>query len=306
VFKYIAFGLTIESELIFPELFSVEFKKKADIKIKIGPIPQVSSALYTIQQGAVHINNREYHLAIPDVGKYSVSFGEFVLIEPANNCDMKKLRLYCLSNVFAAVLYQRRKIPLHASAIMVKDKLVLMCGLSGSGKSTLLASLISNGYSIFSDDICVPFSDDWNKILMYSSYPMMKFWKETIDQLPFLGEPDVQLRPELNKFGYYFHDRFIQIAVQPELVFFLEKSSQVDKVNIREINGYELFQRLEANAYRGEYLGIVDLRHEHFNLFSSLANQVRGFTVIRPEGEDSVEHITTSVIEKINQYFSLL
>lgn len=305
MFKYIAFGLRIESELIFPELFSVEFKKKADVVIRIGSIPQSTSELFSTQYIGVKLNSKEYHLDIPDVGKYAVSFGEFIVIEPAINCDITKLRLYCLSNVFAAVLYQRRSIPLHASSIKVNEILVLICGQSGAGKSTLLATLMSKGYPIFSDDVCVPISTDHDKFLMYSSYPMMKFWEETIKRLPALGEPDVQLRPELNKFGYYFHEQFIQAALQPELVFFLEKSSQVDKVDIREIKGYELFQRLEANAYRGEYLGIVDLRHEHFNLFSSLANQLRGFTIIRPEGEDSIDYITASVVEKINQHFSL-
>jgi len=305
VFKYIAFGLAVESELFFPELLSVDFKKRADVTIKIGLISQNTSELFSTEFIGVKLNSSEYHLDIPYVGKYFVSLGDSVIIEPALNCDITKLRLYCLSNVFAAVLYQRRVIPLHASAIKLKDSIVLICGQSGAGKSTLLATLTAKGYSIFSDDVCVPMSADQDKILLYSSYPMMKFWDDTIKRLPDLGEPDVQLRPELNKFGYYFHERFIQAALQPELVFFLEKSDQVDKVDIREIKGYELFQKLESNAYRGEYLGVVDLRHEHFSLFSILANQLRGFMIQRPVEEDSIDNITTLVVQRVNQHFSL-
>ena len=69
------------------------------------------------------------------------------------------------------------------------------------------------------------------------------------------------------------------------------------------MQGAELFQKLESNAYRGEFLGSIDLRQEHFKLFADLANQVKGYLVVRPEGLHSVEEITnivTEVLEKDN------
>ena len=305
MYYYWAYGLTIRSEMEFPELLPLRESTFHNIELLCGVAPEHNQESLNDIKKSIYISSDAYKLILPDVATYWAENGSCIIIQPALLADMSKVRLFCLSNVFAAILYQRGIIPIHAAGLKVNDRMVLICGHSGAGKSTLIGALKSRGFSLFSDDVCVPETNLSDQILMYSSYPMMKFWEETIKRLPSLGEPNIQLRPELNKFGYYFHEQFIQAALQPELVFFLEKSSQVDKVDIREIKGYELFQRLEANAYRGEYLGIVDLRLEHFNLFSSLANQLRGFIIIRPEGEDSIDYITASVVEKINQHFSL-
>ena len=48
---------------------------------------------------------------------------------------------------------------LHASAVLIDGKLVLLAGQSGSGKTTLASALIAQGATFFSDD-CVPLRSD--------------------------------------------------------------------------------------------------------------------------------------------------
>jgi len=252
----------------------------------------------------IYISSDAYKLILPDVATYWAENGNSIIIQPVLLADRSKVRLFCLSNVFAAILNQRGIIPIHAAALKVNNRLVLICGHSGAGKSTLVGDLKSRGFSVFSDDVCVPETNLSNQILMYSSYPMMKFWDETIKRLPNLGEPDVQLRPDVNKFGFYFHEQFDNSPKQPVLVFFLEKLEDLQQVEVQEVKGFKLFQYLESNAYRGEYLGAFDLREKHFDFFSNLANQLRGFVIKRPKGEDSIDYITDVVFEKINQQFS--
>ena len=301
MFKYFAFGLTVQSELFFPELFTTQFFGNAEICITVGPVPILSTEANSISQNNIIIKGINFFLDIPGVAKYYSSKGKFIVIEPVPNCDLNKLRLYCLSNVFAALLYQRGIIPIHSAALKFNDSLVMICGNSGSGKSTLLASMISRGFTLFSDDVCVPVSDTSKGVFMHSSYPMMKFWKDTYTSFSFLGTPDVQLRPDLSKYGFYFHDKFDTNTYKPNVVFFMEKSPADSEVRIREVQGAELFQKLESNAYRGEFLGRIDLRQEHFKLFADLANQVKGYLVVRPEGLHSVEEITNIVTEVLKK-----
>ena len=298
MFKYFAFGLTLKSELYFPELFATEFIGESQISIIVGQVPVISAEDNFVTYNNIVFNSRKFYLDIPDIGKYYASEGKSIIIEPTSNCDLIELRLFCLSNVFAALLYQRGVIPIHSAALKIRNSIIMICGQSGSGKSTLLGSLIAKGFLVFSDDVCVPAIYN-NEVLISSSYPMMKFWGETIKRMPDLGEPDVQLRPNLQKFGFYFHNQFDKSALKPDYIFFLEKADESAQVGISEVKGYELFQYLESNAYRGEYLGGMDLRKDHFNLFSKLANQIKGFLIKRPDNADTIVQVTDLVIENL-------
>jgi energy-coupling factor transporter ATP-binding protein EcfA2 len=303
VYKYFAFGLSIESEIYFPELFSGVTSLNTDVQVKIGAIESfVQFSTDSLVNGFV-IDQNYFYLNIPGIGKYYATSGNLIIIEPLASVDREGLRLYCLSNVFSAILFQRKIFPLHAAAIKIQDHLVLICGHSGAGKSTLLASLLSKGYKIFSDDVCVPFIASSGKVYMHSSYPMMKFWKDTLLQFPYFGEPNIHLRPDYDKYGIFFHNDFEIKALVPNVVFFLGKSSERADLHLREIKGIELFQKLESNAYRGEYLGVLDLKQSHFELFTSLANQLNGYVIERPEDYNTIEEVTNKVEEIISIKF---
>ena len=53
--------------------------------------------------------------------------------------------------------------------------LIGIIGKPGAGKSTLMAALMKRGFTLFSDDVCVPVSGTSEGVFMHSSYPMMKF-----------------------------------------------------------------------------------------------------------------------------------
>jgi hypothetical protein len=301
MYYYWAYGLKVKSEISFPELLSLPKTSDFDVKLLLGEVPPHQSEEMGNSNRQIFINDKSYKLIISGISSYWAEDGKRIVVQPLEGADQSAVRLFCLSNVFAAILNQRKQIPLHAAALKVDNQLILICGHSGAGKSTLMAALMKRGFTLFSDDVCVPVSDTSEGVFMYSSYPMMKFWKETYTAFTFLGAPDIQLGPRLDKAGFYFHDRFDINAYKPVLVFFIEKSTDVSKVVIREEKGAALFQKFESNAYRGEYLSSIDLRQEHFKLFADLANQVKGYLVVRPEGLDSVDYIANLIVKLIKE-----
>jgi hypothetical protein len=132
---------------------------------------------------------------------------------------------------------------------------------------------------------------------------MKKFWKDTLFQFSHLGEPNIQLRPDYDKYGIFFHNDFEKRPLMPSVVFFLEKSSKRTDLDFRDIKGVELFQKLESNAYRGEYLGGMDLKQSHFELFSSLAKQLKGYVIERPNDVNTMNELSDKLEEIIKNKF---
>lgn len=285
--------------MYFPELMPIGLTESIDVSLRLGHVPNHSAEEIAGPNQKVFINEFCFKLYVPNIAKYWAESGSTIIIEKSGKVDDALVRLFCLSNVFAAVLYQRGIFPLHSAAIKIENHLVLICGHSGAGKSTLLASLISKGFKIFSDDVCVPYISSSGQVFMHSSYPMMKFWKDSLECFPILGNPDIQLRPEYDKYGIFFHNEFKIKASMPLIVFFLEKSSENRELCFREIKGVELFQKLESNAYRGEYLAGFDLKRSHFELFTSLANQLKSYVIERPKDINTIVELADKAEEII-------
>lgn len=301
MYTYWAYGLKVGSQIPFPELFPITEEGPMDVDIVFGEIPIIEKTDAGFHSADYDITPDVYRITIKDVASYHVSEGKHIIISADGKADQDSIRLFCLSNAFAAALQQRKMIPLHCAAILDKGELVLVFGASGAGKSTTMASLLQKGYKPFSDDVCVPlFHVDSNEIRLFSSYPMMKYWKETLDLTGYSLKADRKIRPDMEKYGIYYHKDFIIQSIKPKLIILLEKDDKIETPIIEPIAGVKLFQLLEANAYRGEYLGFSDLKKEHFMLFTQLANQAHCFVLKRPASGNFVQEVAGKIINLLN------
>ena len=299
MYYYWAYGLSIESGIEFPELHPLESIEVADVRLKYGIVPEKIQVEKGYASDTISITSNEYLLRVNQVAAYHVNYGNNIVIEAVEGAPEESIRLFCLSNAFAALLHQRGLIPLHCSAFVDRGELILVMGDSGAGKSTTLAAMMQLGYSVFSDDVCVPVMEKGQKrIEMVSSYPMMKYWGDTFNKIE-LGKTDRKIRPEIDKYGIYFHEKFITDALPVKMVVVLEKDDFVEKAGFKKLAGVDLFQRLERNAYRGEYLGYTGLQKEHFKLFAGLANGTQAFLLKRPSKLESISDIQKIMIELI-------
>jgi len=301
LYHYWAYGLIVASELEFPELYPLDPDITASVTLVVGKIPLVQSHPEGIHQENIEITPFEYRLKVDGVAQYYVALGKKIIIEPEENVSNDLIRLYCLSNAFAALLHQRKIIPLHCAAVLDNDQLVMIFGDSGAGKSTTMAGLISKGFLPFSDDVCVPEKGGDNKWRFYSSYPMMKFWKSTLEMKDLKLQSDRKIRSDMDKYGIYFHDQFCLESKNPMAIFILKKTSDIEHPILSKINGIQLFQELDKNAYRGEYLRATSLKREHFIFLSQLANQVVCFILQRPEIGENHEQVIKIISEELSK-----
>ena len=300
MFQYLAYGLKIESLIEFPELFPIQFSGEGDVYVRIGTSSSIEgetvlSAEKQFDHGAQH-----YQLRVNGVAVYEVKAGKLISIVMLKGHQMGAVRLYCLSNAFAAVLYQRGTIPLHASGVIVDGGVAMFLGPSGAGKSTLLLYLQSQGVRIFSDDVCVPFIDEASRdVLVRASYPMLKCWSSSMDLLQAGFEKKHRLQDGIDKFGVFFHSDFDIRALPPKFLFFLEKSENDDGVSMQPITGVEVFSRLVAQAYRGQHFREGVHKQILFDVFTKLSVQSAAFVIRRPAGVDSIDAVGKKVIQQI-------
>lgn len=300
-YTYWAYGLKVGSQLRFPELLPLQNDDPCDLTVAWGSIPVIEKTLNGFHSETYDITPISYRITIKGVASYCVEEGKSIIISADPNADQDSIRLFCLSNAFAAALHQRKTIPIHCAALIDKGQLVLVLGDSGAGKSTTMASLVQQGLKPFSDDVCVPLHDpESGKISLFSSYPMMKFWKETLDLVGLNSMVNRKIRPDMEKYGIYFHQSFLMDALAPKLIILMEKSGQVSSPVLTQISGIELFTKLESNAYRGEYLGFSDLKKEHFMLFTQLANQSACYLLKRPLTGNFVDEVAQKIINLLN------
>ena len=78
----------------------------------------------------------------------------------------------------AAALFFRGAVVLHASAVVLDGRAVLVAGQSGSGKSTTTAAALASGAALLSDDLCTlsPTPSGW---MVEPGYPWLRLSPDT-------------------------------------------------------------------------------------------------------------------------------
>ena len=304
LFTYTGFGLQIASEIESPELMPSE-KNQPDIYIRKGSISKNLFPGDDVSRPFILFEEKEFLLNLPGIAKYRSIAGKEIIIDPYPGSDLGTVRLFLLSITMAALLTQRQKILLHASAIIQNEKLILFIGDSGAGKSSIAAELSKRGYTLFTDDVCVLESgpEQNDQIFAFASYPMMKLWEDTIQALNNSQfDRSYKIRPALPKFGQFFHEQFVTKAYPIQKIFVL---NPVDDgpvgFGLRKLHGMEAFEKLSQNTYRRQFIRKSPLQAIHLKSMGFLISNTDIAEITRSKKIGEISSFTDfveSLIEK--------
>jgi hypothetical protein len=147
--SYFAYGLGIHSDFPLPEFVAAEMP--CDVRIRLDPV-EASEDVLNIDS-YMELGPGEALLAFRHVGAFRIRRGEEIVVSLARGADLALARLYLVGKAMGTLLYQRRFLVLHASAVDVDGLAVAFVGVSGAGKSSIAASLHSCGYRLVADDV---------------------------------------------------------------------------------------------------------------------------------------------------------
>ena len=295
MFFYWAYGLEIQSELEFPEMYPYAVKKP-DLEIKFGKVPAVLTGPEVIAKEKFFISPTDYLIHLP-ICSYYVKEGASITIELKENADLPSVRLFLLTNAMAAVLHQRNKVALHAGAIQTEKGLVVICGESGAGKSTTISALQQKGFKIFVDDVLVLEKNE-EHVVGVAAYPTLKLWDDTIEKLALGVIPEEQkLRESVNKYRVSFQEDFTIKTIQIYKLFYLRKEEANTSIEVIKKDGLEAFKILYSQLYRTSMINNNQSQAILFERLNQLINQTGLFEVVRPTNGNSIEEIV-QIIEK--------
>lgn len=244
--NYNLFGWRVSSSLPLPELLPWLGEARApDITIDVGEVPPEDNRLPSFSP-AVQASSRGVRLAIPEVATYWIEAGSRVIVQPALSSDAPSVRVFLLGTVLAILCFQRGVLPLHASAVDIGGRVLLISGVSGAGKSTLAAAFSSNGYRLLSDDLCGLAARADQPLMVLPAFPRVKLWRDSAEQLSVPINGLEQIREGLEKFSIPLtKPRFQLEALPPALIVLLRVEHMPEQHQPRRLVGVEALRRFD-------------------------------------------------------------
>ncbi len=297
---FTAFGLNISSEILLPELYSVQKQGfQVDIEIKYS---NLSKDWFEVGE-----NNNYYCMdkdtimfKIPNVAIFLVKEGKEILVSPMENVHEDQLRLYILGTCMGLILLQRKILPLHGSAIEVNGKAYAIVGDSGAGKSTLATAFLNRGHQLISDDVIPVMLTEGNVPVVTPAYPQQKLWKNSLEEF---GIELDGLRPIIEretKFAIPVHSQFATKQLPLAGVYELTKTEN-ELIDIQPINSLERLQVLYYHTYRNFFLEPSGLLEWHFTFTTSFVNNIQLYQIRRPINRFTAQELYSLIISTINQ-----
>ncbi len=196
------FGWRVRTELTLPELAPWTGDDRApDIMIFRGQVPALGDGALQFSP-RIEFTQNALRFDVPGVARYRIDGADRVTIEtaPETSPDAAEVRLFFFGTVLAVLCLRRGLIPLHASAVAVDGRAVLLAGDSGLGKSTLAAALMARGYPLLSDDLCALDVSRPGAPVIRPCIAYLKLWKDAATRLAIATDQLAPVRAGLGKF----------------------------------------------------------------------------------------------------------
>lgn len=292
-FTYTAFGLTIASDMHFPELLSGS--GEPDITVVRGEVPATLP-------GAEQIFPRCYalpgQLLLDVIGsaRFLVRHGNEIIFDPHPDASEDDVRLYLLGSAMGALMHQRGILVLHGCTVLVNGGGVVFLGNSGSGKSTLATELSRRGYPCIGDDLCAVSIGDDGVPHAAPAYPQAKLCLDALEHFGLEADKLRRIRPSRDK-------RAVPLAahaVDPVLlkgIYILHPVQTGTGVRLRRVNGPMKIRALRDHTYRVRFLRALDLSAHHFTQIAHLASTLPLTRICRSPEECPIDLLADAVEE---------
>ena len=195
----------------------------------------------------------------------------------ADPYSLEYLTTYFVGPVMGFVLRRRKITALHASAVAINDRAIVLCGPAGAGKSTTAAALALRGVPVLCEDVSA-LRELNGEFTVMPGYPRVCLWPSSVEML--FGKSDAlpRLVPTWEKCYLPLDDgtaHFERDGNTLSAIYLLMPRSCDERCpRVGDINAREAVLELVQNTYMNAALTRKQ-RAAEFDLLTRLASQVQ-------------------------------
>jgi len=284
-YKYSAFGLTILSEVVLPEL-SPAVTETVDVEIMYGSLGE-AYRMPCDETACGVFSPQAFLLRIAGVADYYVTNGTSVVVQPWSS-DLGEVRVYILGLVMGVIIQQRGIMALHGSAVVLNGQAVIFAGISGAGKSTMAAALRNRGHLLLADDVAVITVAKAGQPWVQSGFPQQKLMPDSAEQVGIEAASLTLVSQSWDKYAVPVTVGFESRPMPLKAIYQITAQAEAE-LSIAPLTGFNKITAIISNTYCYNLLEKVGLKLAHFNMCAGLLKEIPVFSLIRPLGEQSLQ-----------------
>ena len=292
---YRAYGLTIASEVMLPELQPAA-PGAADVVIAVGAIdlPKPSPEAAT----DFRFEPDRQYLAWHAVGAFLISDFSRIDIEPAPGVDDALLAFPLLGPVMALLLHQRGLLVLHASAIAVAGTSAIFMGDKGAGKSTTASAMIRAGHRLLTDDVVALDLTNPREPMTVPGFPQIKLAADAAAAISLeKAEVRPQVHPAIDTMQHRLNGGFSGDKVPATRIYILKRGERADITPLPAIAALPAVIKFSYVTRFGRAALPDDFAAAHLRQCSWIANHIGVYRLEVPTGLDRIGE-AVELIEK--------
>lgn len=328
-YRYLLYGLNVESEIEIEEAYSKDFEGKADVEIVAGHMPPEVLDIFDVKdhnEPCSAISGNALAFRIPRVGDYLVR-RDVITVSPMDGAAKDMVKSFLLGSAFGYCMFLRKQVLLHGGAVAFVNSTggskilhdagdikpadggefidcgaagIIITGDSGAGKSTVSDALMERGYKFIADDVCaVTIHDGIPHINM--AYAQKKLCRDAalkhgydLSELIYIGE-------DRDKFAVRLSEGFLPEGADFKYLFELvvKDADKITQITVSEITGHEKLSVILRNIYRGDDgTKMWGISPEYMQMCLKIASGVKIYRIVRPRGVETLDKIT-GVIDRV-------
>lgn len=292
---YHAFGMTIVSQLVLPELQRAPACPDCDLRIEIGASLARKEA---DRLSGFEFDDRVQTLTWKELGEFRIEQGRSIVIRPVPGVTGEMLAFALLGPVMAMVLQVNARLVLHGSAVAKGDTAVAFLGDKGAGKSTTAAEFIRSGYELLTDDLIAIRTGDAQPPTILPAFPQLKLFDAAADAV---GVPEKLRRPPIalvqNKERYLLSQSFATDARVPAAIFLLARGDRLERITLSAQEKFKGLLRFSYATRFGAKAMWPEAARRQATLLAHVANRTPIFILRVPDDLARLHDLVTLVEE---------